>query len=191
MRVALFSVAGLLAIGFLAIAPLGGCSGDEPVGDAGNGSNDLGEPAELAGTLAAHNQVRNQVGLPPLTWDPALAATARAWAMKCEDREAPAGLIDHNEGRSDGHSGYVGENIFGSSGDATGPMAVSSWAAESADYNYPSNQCTGVCGHYTQLVWRETLRVGCALYRCASLRFSSTVVCNYAPGGNTSGRRPY
>jgi hypothetical protein len=106
-------------------------------------------------------------------------------------RRAPSGLVDHNDKRSEGHSGYVGENIYGSSGTATGPAAVSSWASESANYNYNSNQCTGVCGHYTQLVWRETLRVGCALHRCAGLTYAGTVVCNYGPGGNSHDRRPY
>jgi len=40
----------------------------------------------LAGTLAAHNQVRNQVGLPPLTWDPALAATRQEPAERDDGR---------------------------------------------------------------------------------------------------------
>ena len=104
--------------------------------------------------------------------------------------EAPAGLVDHNAGRSAGGS-YVGENIYGSSGAATGPAAVASWASEAASYNYSSNTCSGVCGHYTQLVWRETARVGCALHDCANLQFGRTVICDYAPGGNINNRRPY
>lgn len=158
--------------------------------DANPGSNGDAEPAELAGTLAAHNQVRRQVGLPALTWDPALAATAKAWVMKCVDEEAPDGLVDHNEGRSSAGA-YVGENIYGASSGASGPAAVAAWAAEAANYNYSSNQCTGVCGHYTQLVWRETTKVGCAIHECAGLRYASTVVCDYSPGGNINDRRPY
>jgi pathogenesis-related protein 1 len=169
------------------VASLAACSDDgDPGGDAGPMSNPQ-EPAELTGTLAAHNQVRRQVGLLELSWDPELAATAKAWATRCEDDEAPIGLVDHNPDRGKD----VGENIYGSSGAATGPAAVSAWAAESANYNYASNQCTGVCGHYTQLVWRETQRVGCAVHACTSLRFSGTVVCNYSPAGNVNNRRPY
>lgn len=169
---------------------LAACSSDDVASDANPGSNGDAEPPELAGTLAAHNQVRMQVGLPALTWDSMLAATAKAWVMKCIDDEAPEGLVDHNEGRSGGGP-YVGENIYGASGGGSGPAAVNAWAAESANYNYSSNQCTGVCGHYTQLVWRETTRVGCAIHSCAGLRYSNTVVCNYAPGGNVNDRRPY
>jgi pathogenesis-related protein 1 len=163
------------------------CSDGESLSDAGTGSN--AESPELMGTLAAHNQVRQQVGLPALTWDPALEATAKAWVSKCEDRDGN-GLVDHNDDRSPPDF-YVGENIYGATRGATGPAAVNAWAAEAANYNYSSNTCTGVCGHYTQLVWRETTRVGCALYECASLRFVSTVVCDYAPGGNVNDRRPY
>lgn len=168
----------------------GACSSDDMSSDANPGSGSDTEPPELAGTLIAHNQVRGQVGLMALTWDPALAATAKAWVMKCIDEEAPSGLVDHNEGRSPAGS-YVGENIYGASSGASGPAAVSAWAAEASNYNYASNQCTGTCGHYTQLVWRETTRVGCAIHECAGLRFASTVVCDYAPGGNVNNRRPF
>lgn len=177
--------AALLAIVMLLLAA---CEGSDGGADAGTGSGT--EPPELAGTVAAHNQVRAQVGLAPLVWDPALATVAKTWAAKCVDGEPPTGLIDHNEGRSAGGS-YVGENIYGSSGTATGPAAVASWASEAANYNYASNTCSGVCGHYTQLVWRETARVGCALHDCPGLLYGRTVICNYAPGGNTNNRRPY
>ncbi len=174
----------------LAAASLGGCDGEGAGGDAGPMGNPQ-EPTELAGTLVAHNQARLQVGIPQLTWDPELAATAKAWATKCKDVEAPIGLVDHNPDRADGFSTTVGENIYGSSGAASGPAAVAAWANEAANYNYASNQCTGVCGHYTQLVWRETERVGCALHQCDGLRFGGTVVCDYAPAGNVNDRRPF
>lgn len=173
------------------LALLSGCSDDpSTIDDGGLGSGSAGEPVELVGTLVAHNQVRVQVGLPALTWDPSLAAIAKAWAAKCMDNEAPSGLLDHNPDLDSG-SMSIGENIFGASGAATGPAAVASWASESANYNYASNQCTGVCGHYTQLVWRETSKVGCALQECASLRFGSTIICDYSPAGNVNNRRPY
>jgi pathogenesis-related protein 1 len=109
----------------------------------------------------------------------------------CIDNDAPSGLIDHNPNRSDGHPYYVGENVFGSGGNATAQTAVDLWAAEEADYNYASNSCSGVCGHYTQIVWRESLDLGCAKYDCPGLTYGSTIVCNYGPGGNIGGQRPY
>lgn len=164
-------------------------AGMEP--DAGGESP--GEPPELAGILQAHNEAREAEGvdLLPLSWDPELASIARAWAAACQDTKAPAGLLDHNGGRSDGYPGYVGENIYGASASPRPARAVESWMEERADYDYDTNTCSGICGHYTQVVWRGTTRVGCALADCSGLTFRYAVVCNYAPGGNLAGARPY
>lgn len=172
----------------------GGGGGDDGGDDDGGGGSNDPEPAELAGIVSAHNMVRAMVdtptALPPVTWDPALAATAKAWVEQCKDADGN-GLIDHNEDRSEGHAGYVGENVYGSSGTATVAGVVMTWAGEKSNYNYATNSCNGVCGHYTQIVWRKTLRIGCAIHACGDLRFSSTVVCNYGPGGNFNGEKPY
>ena len=157
-----------------------------------------GEPAELAGMTLYHNQIRQMVDtptpLPALEWDADLAAYAAAWAAKCQDTEAPTGLIDHDPDRSNvaGFT-YIGENIFASSGTATAMGAVTSWAAEKADYDYATNTCASgaICGHYTQVVWRATLKLGCALHNCAGLTYPSSIVCDYGPGGNFNGEKPY
>jgi hypothetical protein len=160
-------------------------------GGVGTGGATTGEPPELAGILAAHNAVRAAKGLQPLTWDPALATIAHNWVIQCVDTAAPIGLVDHNAGRSSTYPEYVGENIYASSGTATGAAAVNSWKGEEANYNYAANTCSSTCGHYTQLVWATTTKVGCALYKCTGLTYSSTIVCDYAPGGNINGQRPY
>lgn len=157
-------------------------------GTTGAGASTAGgeEPPELAGTLAAHNAARATKGLTPLSWDPALSAIAATWAAKCIDNEAPAGLIDHNPGRRGDYPDSVGENIYASSGSASGPAAVESWMGEGADYDEATGNCAEgkVCGHYTQVMWSKTTKLGCALYSCAGLKYSSTVVCNYATAGN-------
>jgi hypothetical protein len=155
----------------------------------------VGEPADLTGITLFHNQVRAMVQtatpLPPLAWDSALAATAAAWVAMCRDQDAPIGLIDHNPNRSVGHPYYVGENIFGSGGAGTAQQAVNLWAAEKASYDYATNTCSGTCGHYTQIVWRSTVKLGCARGTCPGLTFGNSIVCNYGPGGNVGGQRPY
>jgi pathogenesis-related protein 1 len=186
-----------------------GATGDDASGgDAGAGAIDArggeGEPAALAGITLYHNQVRAMVDttglaagpLPALAWDASLAATAAAWVAQCKDTDGN-GLVDHNDGRSAGQPGYVGENIFASSGTATAHDAVLApmfgWAAEQAHYHYSTNTCDAgqTCGHYTQVVWRGTLQVGCALGSCPGLRFPSTIVCDYGPGGNVNNEKPY
>jgi len=152
-----------------------------------------GEPRELAGITRAHNAARKHVGVPPLEWDDRLAATARAWARRCVDREAPRGMLDHNPDRGEGHPEYVGENIMASTAPVSGRQAVDSWVVEAEDYDHARNRCARgrVCGHYTQVVWEATERVGCATHTCPRLDFPYVVVCDYGPGGNLRGRPPY
>lgn len=151
-----------------------------------------GEPAALAGITAAHNNVRATVGAPPLHWNASLAATAQQWASSCVDQTPPTGMIDHNANRSTGFPYYIGENIYAAAGSTLNPaQAVGVWASEAAQYDYASNTCSGVCGHYTQIVWRSTAEVGCGFAVCPNLQFGASLVCNYAPGGNVDGQRPY
>jgi hypothetical protein len=54
-----------------------------------------------------------------------------------------------------------------------------------------------VCGHYTQIVWKTTTRLGCGVALCDQnspfMGFPKWEfwVCNYAPPGNYNGQRPY
>jgi pathogenesis-related protein 1 len=67
---------------------------------------------------------------------------------------------------------------------------VNLWVGEGRSYNRAANRCApgAVCGHYTQVVWRSTRRLGCAVAHCAD---SEIWVCNYDPPGNYVGHRPY
>ncbi len=145
------------------------------------------EPGKLAGVTRLHNQVRAMIPVPPLTWDPVIAATAQAHAAKCQFMHS--------------NTAGLGENLYASApagrGMSTDP--VNSWAAERADYTYASNSCAPgkACGHYTQLVWRASTRLGCGMQMCTqNSPFTSFPtwelwVCNYAPPGNVSGQKPY
>ncbi len=166
----------------LVLAALVGCDGAMDGGAAA-------EPPGLVGTTQAHNTIRANHGVAPLAWDPRLATIAQTWADMCQDADGN-GLIDHDANRSNGYPTYVGENVYGSSGAATGTDAVAAWAAEESSYDYASNTCNGVCGHYTQIVWAATMYVGCGISSCPNLRYSNSVVCDYGPGGNDGGR-PY
>jgi len=142
---------------------------------------DLSSQAGIDQMLDAHNQWRQQVGVPPLTWSPQLAAYAQTWA----DRLLREGKFEH---RPD--SPY-GENLAWSSGRQLSPADVAAmWGSERQYYHYGSNQCQPgqMCGHYTQMVWRETRQLGCGVARSGR---QEIWVCNYDPPGNYSGRQPY
>lgn len=152
------------------------------------------EPPAVAGITAAHNRVRARVGVPPLQWNSQLAEVARRWANACVDRDAPRGMLDHSSGRSELFPGPLGENLHATTGPVPNPSeAVADWAAEVKDYDHARNTCRdgAMCGHYTQVVWRTTREVGCAVGSCPRLRFRGTLVCNYWPAGNWVGERPY
>jgi hypothetical protein len=82
-----------------------------------------------------------------------------------------------------------GENLYMIEGRlAHGSEVVRQWAAESSNFDWRSNVCRGRCGHYTQIVWRDTQRVGCAV---ATSGLRQVWVCEYNPPGNIVGERPY
>jgi pathogenesis-related protein 1 len=131
--------------------------------------------------VAAHNSVRSKVGVPPLAWSDELAQVAQNWA----NRLMASGAFEHSRTAS------YGENLLEVSGtgfSSRPSKVVSAWAAESASYQYQTNSCFGVCGHYTQIVWRETKSVGCGV---AHGDKREIWVCNYAPYGNVIGEKPY
>jgi uncharacterized protein YkwD len=129
--------------------------------------------------LAVHNAVRARVGTAPLTWSDRLAARAQEWADT---------LLARKQFVHRPNSTY-GENLFEVTGATVSPaQVVNAWAAESRDYDYRSNRCRGVCGHYTQIVWSDTKEVGCAVARGGG---REVWVCEYDPPGNRVGKRPW
>jgi pathogenesis-related protein 1 len=82
-----------------------------------------------------------------------------------------------------------GENLFMIAGGSVTPdEVVQTWIAERGDYDPDTNRCAGVCGHYTQVVWRTTREVGCGM---AFDSYRQVWVCEYDPPGNVAGFRPY
>jgi pathogenesis-related protein 1 len=129
--------------------------------------------------VSLHNRVRARMGVPPLAWSDKLAAQAREWADT---------LLARNQFFHRPNSAF-GENLFEITGaSASAAQVVDAWAGEIRDYDYASNRCRSVCGHYTQIVWRDTREVGCATARGGR---REVWVCNYDPPGNWVGKRPY
>ena len=129
--------------------------------------------------LNAHNTARAQVGVGSMTWNNTVASYAQNYANQ---RIGDCNLVHSN--------GPYGENIAWGSGSLTGTDAVNLWVGEKPNYDYNSNSCVGgKCGHYTQVVWRNSVRLGCARVQCNN--GGLFVTCNYDPPGNYVGQRPY
>jgi pathogenesis-related protein 1 len=203
------AAADLKAPADLKAADLNGAADLKPPSDL-NGASDLkpppdlkapadlaASPSDLAGGnqwVIAHNQARAAAmptpspALPALTWNGSAATVAANWAAQCQ--------YMHNAGR-----GNLGENIAAATGGSHTPTSITQlWTSEAANYNYAANTCAAgkVCGHYTQVVWRTTTSLGCAMQTCTiNCPFTSCVggmwsfwVCDYSPPGN-NGNRPY
>ena len=130
--------------------------------------------------LDAHNAAREEVGVGPLAWDESVASYAQQY------------IGSHAGDCNMVHSGGpYGENLAWSSAGLSGADAVRMWVGEKANYDYSSNSCAAgeVCGHYTQVVWRKSARLGCAKVTCGN--GGTLIGCNYDPRGNFNGEKPY
>lgn len=149
-----------------------------------------------AAMVAAHNKWRAQVGVGELRYSPELAASAQAWADT---------LMRSNQCRMRHSSpaGNYGENLYWASAlvwsngrrelkKVTADEPVDGWGSEKRDYDHARNACAPgkICGHYTQMVWRTSTKVGCAMAVCESSQ-DQVWVCQYQPAGNWIGQKPY
>lgn len=141
-------------------------------------------------TLAAHNRERASLGIAPLQWDNDLASDAATWA----EHLTRVGYLTHSP-ENPYDSDPQGENLWaGTAGYYNAESMVGLWIAEKRNFKpgvFPANSRTGNLedvGHYTQVMWRSTNKVGCALARGRSDEF---MVCRYSEGGNVIGERPF
>lgn len=189
---------------------------DIPLPACATDTSDL-TPSEMRAILLEHNRSRRDAdrhvpqGLPPLpavSWDCDAAAVAQTWADRTQGREghSPNDWRQQQYGDRTGLAGgaaKLGENLGwsgGSNPSVVDPVvnSVTRWDAERDDYNHDSNTCQGVCGHYTQMVWRESTAIGCGVHRGA-VRFpggSQTyphgyfLDCTYHNAGNFNNDPP-
>ncbi|KAF6264251.1 CAP domain-containing protein [Scenedesmus sp. NREL 46B-D3] len=166
-------------------APAAAAASDEaPVGSP----DGLAVDAFQAGTtyqpiLDRHNTYRARHQAGALTWSSTLASQAAAYAARCNfahDRNANAG-----------------ENLFATSDSNNSPgaltQAIDLWYDEVKMYNFNNPSFSSATGHFTQVVWRSSSTIGCAVQSCKNglggtgWRQGSLVVCRYSPAGNVLG----
>ncbi|KAK7331804.1 hypothetical protein VNO80_28545 [Phaseolus coccineus] len=129
--------------------------------------------------VEVHNQARAEVGVGPISWN----HTLEAYAQRYANERIPDCNLEHS-------MGPYGENLAEGYGEMKGSDAVKFWLTEKPYYDYRSNKCVhDECGHYTQIVWRNSVNVGCARAKCNNGWMF--VICSYSPPGNFEGERPY
>jgi len=147
-----------------------------------------------------HNEYRRQAGssdMKLMSWDDKVAAVAEEYVKQCSFAHSASSI------RKTDDFSYLGENLYkswtsSSVLSATGVNSSSvSWHNEISDYTYADGSCTPgkACGHYTQMVWADTYTVGCGASFCqdSDPRFHHSLIvsCNYGPGGNYVGQKPF
>lgn len=130
-------------------------------------SSGLSDMAESL--LNVHNTDRSAHSAPSMTWNDTLAEYAQTY-------------LD-NQNCVFAHSGGpYGENIalgFSSVADA-----ADAWYDEYKLYNYAAGEFSESTGHFTQMVWKASVQLGCATVQCSSGQF---LACEYYPRGNIIG----
>jgi hypothetical protein len=151
--------------------------------------------ADQEAIMNLHNQYRAAVGVAPLTWDDQLASDAQKWADDLVQRggglahDNPADPNDPDTGNAKGE----GENLAGGESAATAPTQ---WFSEKSKFDAATNKSGfGASnpdwfnwGHYTQMVWSTTTKIGCGTAPGPKWQITS---CRYSPPGNFDGQLPY
>ncbi|CAE6425088.1 unnamed protein product [Rhizoctonia solani] len=123
----------------------------------------------------ARNLSARTHGAAALIWDDNLSASAQAWSDQCK--------FEHSQ---------AGQNLAAGTGGPTPATAVGWWNDESADYDPNDPQPS----HWTQVVWKSSTRLGCAMTQCAAGTIfpeeyvANYFVCHYSPYGNDIGQFP-
>lgn len=138
-------------------------------------------PAFKNEVLMPHSKYRAGYGAIPLTWSDALYTATLQWASQCKYRYSQTG-------------GKYGENIYPSGGNrGTFDQSLKTWMSEATIYNYANPVFSGATGGFTQVVWKSTTQVACAMVDCPkgtvfTKLASKFTVCRYSPPGNLEGK---
>ncbi|KDR75538.1 hypothetical protein GALMADRAFT_248009 [Galerina marginata CBS 339.88] len=132
--------------------------------------------------VSVHNSYRARYGAGPLAWSASLYPDTLVWAQECQ--------FQHSNS-----AGNYGENLYFTTGNTdTLASGVKAWMDEAPNYNYNNPDFSAATGHFTQVVWKGTTQVACAVGDCAAGTVAPMagkfLVCRYSPPGNYLGQFP-
>jgi len=140
--------------------------------------------------LDQHNIYRCMHAVPLFTWDAAIAANAQAHADK--------GQFTHSSGASRTVNGQQsGENLAWDSRAGRHIDSTRRWYKEieftqpygTADSFTDSTDSSEAIGHYTQVVWKTSVKLGCGKAPVSMSGYDGEMwVCQYGPAGNMGGQ---
>ncbi|XP_065170033.1 cysteine-rich venom protein VAR7-like [Atheta coriaria] len=124
-----------------------------------------------------------------LSFDERLAQEGRKVSRTCKMQHIIA---------SDSRWSWVGQNVYISwssrnVGGQDWEAAAASWFNEYRNFRYPFGSNGGVTGHYTQVIWARSNKLGCDFIRYfdrSKNMYAKLYTCNYGPG-QYSNQAPY
>lgn len=143
---------------------------------------------EIAQVLKIHNDARRATGgtdVNALTWDYDMARKASEHANTCSFRTK---IADKNLG-----------GLYAAQTAKTNAVRdmVRGWKESGeADYNLRTGTCAdGQCGHYKQMIWSTTTKIGCGKATCPSDTVFKTrdgifLACYYSPARLYTDKKP-
>jgi hypothetical protein len=182
----------------------GNSGGTNPGSGSGGCSGLAGE--ELA-ICNEHNVERAKHGVTALNWSADLAKNAQAWVNACHTAKNSDGDLffchQSTSGCGTDASYHYGENLSFGYPSQGGKEAVDNWYCEINVYDFDHPEVRGgtvigcndnpkrVTGHFTQVVWRESTKLGCARNTCSLGGNTGTLwACEYDPPGNFNVDQP-
>ncbi|NXT84325.1 CRIS protein, partial [Zapornia atra] len=130
-----------------------------------------------------HNALRRQVkptasNMMKVKWCVKAAENSKKWADKCSLHHSPADMRKTTV--------QCGENLFMSSAPVKWDQVVQAWYNEEKNFEYGTGAKPkgAVIGHYTQVVWHNSDKIGCAVSYCPNSVYKYFYVCQYCPAGN-------
>ncbi|XP_078311153.1 cysteine-rich venom protein Mr30-like isoform X2 [Crassostrea virginica] len=135
-----------------------------------------------------HNKYRagvspTAVQMGKMSWDDEIAMVAQTYADACK------GLVhDGNQQRSIPGRFSVGQNLASAGNDLSWAEVIKLWYDEVKDFTMGGPNELRKVGHFTQVVWSTSIKIGCGFAQCGSTR---SYVCNYGPSGNYDINNPY
>lgn len=144
--------------------------------------------------VALHNHYRAEVGVPPVRWSNVVERSSKEWAIHLAQTEGLR-MVHANFRNPYGENLSGGPGIWRTDKDAYTALewAVISFGNEKEHYKgapISAGSSFYRYGHYTQMVWRTTTEIGCAVAKRKDIP-GYIAVCRYNPTGNIIGRKPY
>ncbi|HXW52659.1 MAG TPA: CAP domain-containing protein [Myxococcota bacterium] len=141
--------------------------------------------------LRAHNGIRHKYGVPEVKWDNGLARYAQEWAnylkknKQCNIQHRTGAMMKKRYGENLGFN-WTSKRLAHGHFDGSPEKVTMSWAKECKDFSLDRGSCksNAVCGHFTQVVWKDTKKIGCGVAVCEGQGHAEVWVCNYDPPGN-------